>query len=556
MVSGRSGYLFFGLIQGVIARTRGIANVVKKQKYMLTLALKAYAESKLKVKKGSEESVYRKALANAIIANTLTPADFAKMAKPKKKKAADDDDDEPAPTPKKKAAAPAPALDQDAIKKAVRAELKKFGAATADATPTPAMLFGKAGGVRIKSAAEQYSANTTAATYPGRMRKDGGGANHPFAGQPAQFMGRTLDRPSDLGKAVSAAWVKWCINSQHGPGGIPQNMRLTDHDKDLVGYAMRHMAWSGYIGGSEGKEKVNRKKLTEFQVKGLLDDTASGGIEATPIVFDDAIVMIPVLYGEIFPFVNVTNVPRGRRMKGAAMQNPSFVSGNAEGTAIQPFNTASFVSAFDTPIHVATGAMEIGLDFEEDSPVDMGGAVIEKYGEKALEWLDRVCAVGNGYNEPLGILNTLGLTAIPTDFGASGPPTVSDYEALFFGMAKQWRNEAGAVCAYIGNDTSYRRARAIQVGSGDERRVFGMDESDYTLLGRPYKVQNDITNAKVAFVNLKRYRMYRRLGLTVRVETAGRQLALNNTKLLVLRMRYGGQLENAGAISVNVDAQS
>lgn len=527
----------------------------------LTPALKAYAEKHLGVKAGSGDEAYRKAISAAVLTGAIKAADFVKMTNGK----TPDPKSDPEPKPKKKKAAAAPVgmtpeevnkLVAKAVKKAVKAK-----GPTGGPIPTPDEVFGKstAANARVKSAAEQYSTTTTAALYPGRLRKDGTGGQHPFAGMPAQFMGRPLDQPSELAKAVSGAWIKWNIFSSNGNSnnGIPYNLQLNEHDRDLVMHAMKHMPWTGFVRGSgDTPSKVNRKKLTDWQTKALLDDTVSGGIEITPVVFDDAIIMIPVLFGELFPFVNVVNIPKGRRVKSGAMSNPTFTSGTAEGTAITPFNTSSFVTAFDTTIHVAVGAMETGLDFEEDSPVDLGSAVVEKYGDKALEWLDRVIAVGNGYNEPLGILNTSGLVAISTDNGAAGPPTVSDYEGLYFGLAKQWRKEAGAVTAYIGNDTAYRRAMGIQVGPGDERRVFGMDHDSYSLLKRPYKVQNDIPNNKVAFANLKRYRMYRRLGLTVRVETSGRALALANTKLLVLRMRYGGQMENANAVAINSDAQS
>ena len=45
--------------------------------------------------------------------------------------------------------------------------------------------------------------------------------------------------------------------------------------------------------------------------------------------------------------------------------------------------------------------------------------------------------------------------------------------------------------------------------------------------------------------------MYRRLGMQVQVETGGRTLALKNTTLVVMRMRWGGQMElaTAGAFS-------
>jgi len=530
----------------------------------VTPALKAHAEAQKWVKAGATDDEIRKVTGQKLFAGAIKPSELAKLTTDTK-----GGTPTPAPKPKPKSGTPAPkpkpkGVDVgEEVRKAVeaavaplKAEIEshtKNGAAVGLVVPTPAALFGKANLARVKSAAEQYENTRKEAVIPAFARKDGSGGRRPDAGQPATFGGKALAHPSQLGKAVAAAWVKWCVTHEHGPQGLPANLRLTDHDRDLVTYAANELAWTGSF---KNGQTVNGKKLDEIGRKGLLDDTISGGIEVTPVVFDEAIILTPVLYGELFPHVNVVNVGRGRRIKSAQMQNPTFTSGTSEGTAITPFNTASFVSGFDTAIHVATGAMEIGLDFEEDSPVDLGSVILEKYGEKSMEWLERVIAVGNGYNEPLGFLNTVGLVSLQSDNGAGGYPTVSDYEGLMFGIAKQWRNEPGAVVAFVGSDTSYRRARAIQVGPGDERRVFGMEHLEYMLLGRPYKVQNNIPNNKLACINLRRYRLYRRLGLNVRVEQAGRALALANTKLLVLRMRYGGQLENANAMAVITDAAS
>ena len=71
------------------------------------------------------------------------------------------------------------------------------------------------------------------------------------------------------------------------------------------------------------------------------------------------------------------------------MGNPTFGS-TGEGSAITPFNTDGFVAAFDTNIHVASGSMEIGLDFEEDSPPNMGQQVIAQYpGSSAAQLAQR-----------------------------------------------------------------------------------------------------------------------------------------------------------------------
>lgn len=413
--------------------------------------------------------------------------------------------------------------------------------------------------IRVKSFGERYDATRTKLYYP---QETTSGKKHRLAGMPATYGNNELQSCSKLGKAVGAAWFKFQLASSSDAKNIPHALKMTEEDRKLIEYAMHECEFSGDIFGEKDTDvdsskmiTVNRRKLTEFERKGLLDDSTSGGIEIAPIEFDDALVTIPVLQGELFPYVNVQPVTRGRRMKGGSISNPTFGS-TAEGTSVTPFDTTSFVSAFDTTIFPAIGSMEIGLDFEDDSPTNIGQIIINKYGEKAMEWLDRVIAVGNGTTEPQGIVNASGIVTLNSDNGTGGPATVSDYEGLLFGVAKQYRQAKGSRNFFIANETSYRRARGIAVGPSDERRVFGMTHQNYNILECDYKIQNSMTNSQIAYANLGFYRMYRRLGLSVRLETQGNYLATRNIRLVVVRMRYGGKLELGGAASLISDGQA
>lgn len=435
------------------------------------------------------------------------------------------------------------------------------GAAAADepdASPTR-VVFKSANGsgnARVKGVAERYSHTKSEIFYPATKK---GGTAHPFAGQKASYCGEQLMTASRLGKAVSQAYFKWTLANSCAKHDIPRGLVMTDEDRDLVNFALHEMEWSGVVKtrdeGYDWEHKVNRRKLTEIEIKAMLDDATSGGIEIAPIEFDDALVTIPVLFGELFPLVNVVDVSRGRRMKGGAVGNPTFAA-STEGTAITPFDTTAFVSAFDTNIYVAAAAMEIGMDFEEDSPTNIGSIIMEKYGEKAQEWLDEQIAIGDGTTEPEGIFTASGTTSVASDLGVSGPATVGDYEGLMFAVPKQYRASKGSRNVFVGNETSYRRARAIPVGPADERRVFGMTHADYMLLDTPYKIQASIANSQTAYVNMGYYRMYRRLGFNVRMENTGNYLAIRNMRLIVCRMRYGGRLELGAACAVTPDAQA
>lgn len=531
----------------------------------LTVKLKAWAVANLGLSATASDAEFRKGIAGAILKKKLLPAKLKELT-------TETDDEQKARKAaaalnvggKKKSAKKAEKaakIDIDAlVNEKVAEAVKAFGGGSVPegrVSPQSMLAKGAKSYVRVKSAFEQYSDTKTAAVYPQNVGFKGAGGRHPMAGLPAQLGTQQLFHPSDRDKAVSSAFFKWSLSQTSAAHEIPQRYKMTDHDRDLINYAVNELPWTGFIGKSRGAEiGVNRQKLDEFARKTLLDDSISGGIEATPVVFDDAIILLPVLYGELFPFVDLKTVAEGRRMKGAAMAQPAFTSGVAEGTQIQPYNTSAFISAFDTPIYPAVASMEIGLDFEEDSPVDVGGNVIEIFGLQSLKWLDRVVAVGDGVTEPQGFFNASGTTVVNSDNGAGGPLTVSDFEGLMFGVAKEFRTEAGSMPVYVSNDQGYRSGRSIAVGPGDERRVFGMDHQGYRLLEAPYKVQNDIPNGWFGYINLRRYRMYRRLGLTVRIETAGRALALANTKLIVLRMRYGGQLTTGGAAAIMKDGKA
>jgi HK97 family phage major capsid protein len=577
--------------------------------YKLTTALKAYAIAHLGVKAGASDDAFRNAVNAALKTKKLTQAKLEELTKTKSsggsgggnggvggllKRLVDSAVKAATGGGKKKEPAKKPA-DKGGKKGGKVADKKKGGKSKKDEPSemdkavdrllskrlaslgievkggdgdgggSPVALLNKAApylrkdDVRVKSAAERYSKERTKAICPQRTGLMGKGSWHPHAGQPAQYDGRLLSHPSELDKAVSGAYFKFALDCQHEARDIPRGLRMTDHDRELVQYALHECEWTGLIrgqGSEDGAWKVHNRKLNEMERKALLDDATSGGLEATPIVFDDAVILTPVLFGELFPMLNVVNITRGRRMEGFSMGNPTFTSGTAEGTAITPFTTTSFIAAFDTTIFNAVAAMEIGMDFEEDSPNDIGGIVVERFGMKSMEWLDRVVAVGDGTTEPTGVFTASAMTAVASDNSTAGPPTVGDYEGLMFGVVKAFRKEPGAQNAFLGNEVSYRRARAIPVGPTDERRVFGMTHGDYTLLDHPYKIQVDVPNNKVCFGNWKRYRMYRRLGLNVRIETAGNYLSIRNLKLIVMRMRFGGQPELGGAFAVMTDAQA
>lgn len=401
--------------------------------------------------------------------------------------------------------------------------------------------------IRVKSVVEQFDDSRTAATWD----KSGNIRNAKHLG------GRSItenwenygaiDMPTRRSKALAGAWFKHMVNRAARGKGVQPVFKMTELDRQLVEYAVHECSFYGPV-GEDGYEYEGTKLFTDLHRKTLLDDSTSGGLEAVPIEFDAAFILTPLLTGELFPLVTVTQVTR-RRIEATKIGNPTLGWGTAEGTAIGLFDTDSLVSAFDNTIYPVSGAMEIGRDMLADSPLDIGGIVVQRYGQAFLKEMDTVIAEGNGTNQPTGIMTTSGYTSVTPSGGAGAAQTVGDYEALYFNIAKEYRTEPGARFIYLSTDTSYKRARGIPVdSSNDQRRVFGMDQTDYMLFGHPYRVCSSLDNAQIAGVCINRFRLYRRAGLEVRIVTEDASLARANTQLIVVRARFGGAMEQAGAM--------
>lgn len=349
--------------------------------------------------------------------------------------------------------------------------------------------------------------------------------------------GRTVETPSELEYAKAGAFLKY----RAGRDGVSVN--LSEHERELVAEMFDKDTWAGKIGSEY------QTGIPGASVKALLSDATSGGQEVSPEWFDAAVVQYPLLHSEILPLCDLRDVPRGSAVEGAAIGNPTVTWGTAEGTGLSPFDTSSLVSAIDTSIHPVSVGIEVGRDFLSDAAVDVGRILVENIGQRMLAELDRVIVDGNGTSEPEGLFNASGTTDIGNPAGGAGAdPQVNDYEALLFGLPKQYRTPANRT-AFIANDTTYSRAMGISVGTADARRVFGMTHNGYRILENPFLISNDLGNNVAGFAALAKYRLYRRMGQEVRFTSEGKELATKNLTLLVVRGRYGGKLVDPNALA-------
>lgn len=366
---------------------------------------------------------------------------------------------------------------------------------------------------------------------------------------------------SELERAKMGVFFKHLFNKSNAGSTVA----LSEHERELFNQMCHEDSWCGKV-GSEFYDEITGDK----GVKALIDDSLSGGLEITPIQFDDQVITYPLLNGELFPYVDLQPIGRGRRIEGASIQNVTMSWGGGDTQDIALFSTSSMVSALDTTVMCVDGCIEIGRDFMSDSPINIGNVLTGLVGERLDAELDKKIAVGNGTTEPEGLFSASGITTINTDNGTAGPMTLNDLYSLYLtGLPKQYRS-ANYNVAFVSNDVTYARSRSKVTidphgASGTDIRsaldplmsnFAGNVANGYSALGVPWRVQPDIANGKCAAVCLKKYRMYRRLGLDMRFETAGKTLARSNTVLLVFRARFGGRLMDGSAMAKWTNGQS
>ncbi len=308
----------------------------------------------------------------------------------------------------------------------------------------------------------------------------------------------------------------------------------------LLTASIHEDSWCGMVAGQW--ERGIRGERT----KTILNDTTSGGTYLNPEWFDDAAITYPLLTGELLPFVELVNVPRGSAVEGATVSNPTATWGTAEGDEHALFSTSGMIGQTSHAIRPIAVFVEVGRDALADSAIALGQLLVQLIGQRFQAELDKCIAVGDGSSQPEGIFSASGVNTLSAANGTSGPLTVGDIESLIFGVGKQYRISALAP-SFVMTDEGYRRARAVPVGTSDQRRVFGMDHQRYMLMEYPARIANDVTEGSFAFCCLRKYRLYRRLGMQVQWSDAGETLMRKNTALLAVRGRFGGSLTDGSA---------
>jgi HK97 family phage major capsid protein len=405
--------------------------------------------------------------------------------------------------------------------------------------PSAAAVFG--GGsdnpsIEVKDKAAMFSTQKTVGVHA----KTGQPVVNPFTGAPAEL-------PSKREYAVAGAYFRWLARRC----GVPCRP-LEGYEKSLLLESASNEPWAGCLSGDISDDRSYEKGVHPDRVKTLLSDSTSGGVALNPLWFDTAIITFPLLSGELFPFVDVVEMPRGSLVNTASIQNVQVTWGQADATSIPLYNTAGLVALINPTVQNMMVAVEVGRDLLSDAAVDVGQYLVQIIGERFSSELDRVIASGDGVTQPQGIFNSSNATIVNSDYGTFGPLTIGDVEGLVFSSPKQYRNPQWQP-SFVMSDVTYRRARAIPIGPGDERRLFGLNHQEYKLLEYPVRVSQYAANNQVAFMPLKKFRLWRRMGVEVRWTIEGQTLGLKNTAILFARARYAGRVVDATGLSLMSD---
>jgi HK97 family phage major capsid protein len=399
-----------------------------------------------------------------------------------------------------------------------------------DSPVQPAHIFGGigGGGIDVKAPSNRYSTKR----YTGKHKK---------TGQEILRDGAPVELPSEREHALTGVYFKHLAIR----AGVRECPQLNEHEQDLLKEIYNDHLWVGTIGG---REIVGEKLEAVYHRKGtdLISDSLSGGTNLVPYFYDTDIVTFPLLNGELFPFIKLTEMNTSNSVHTASIGNVTANWGASEGSGntIPLQTTDGLVSAITLNVFDISMAITIGRYLLMDTPIKLGEEINMLMGQRLTQQLDCVIAVGNGTTQPQGLTNAAGTVAVSAVNSTAGPFTVKDVENMLAALPKQYRTQNKQAVNWVMNDASWFRLRGIPVSGTDQRRIFGYDYENYTLTDHRVGVQNDIPQNDIFLCRMDLYRMYRRMGMVIEMSTQGKTLMQANELLITGRSRYAGQLVN------------
>jgi len=268
-------------------------------------------------------------------------------------------------------------------------------------------------------------------------------------------------------------------------------------------------------------------------------------------------IIAPTLASEnIVSYVNTIPVPRGTSAHNFILGRPTIAAANTEGSAVGLFTTDGFITNHDTPFFRAAGFLKFGVNFMEDAHPRLLAEIQNQYMATVRLWFNEQIMAGDGTTEPQGVLVASSTVDVTPANPTTNTRSHNDLFDLLFAVSKPYRNFGGLMNSiYVMTETSYSRYRRLATGiTGDSRYIFGENIESYNLFGHPVLLEEQgLTDSDIVFFQAKLYRLYLRQGVRFIREDRGQTLVLENTQLVGVDLRAGGQLD-LGAAAAIVDS--
>ena len=249
-------------------------------------------------------------------------------------------------------------------------------------------------------------------------------------------------------------------------------------------------------------------------------------------------------------------MPRGSSTFGTSFNYPTIQTGSgvADGTTLTAFDATGLVGSFNQTVYPIMQALVVGKDFYNDVPFSVG--------DQLLACLARPAPRRWTKSSPRAAARA-SLAGSPTrrsgprsdgESGPGGPLTWSDAEALYFGLAKQYRTTPANRVAFLSNDNMYRRFRQIP-----RARMTPSESGALTMLTTrcsACRIASTTTSPTARWrASVSGAIAFFRRQIETNVTTEGQTLTLANEMLITIRSRIAGAMTLGSGLALMTDGQ-
>lgn len=185
-------------------------------------------------------------------------------------------------------------------------------------------------------------------------------------------------------------------------------------------------------------------------------------------------------------------------------------------------------------IHRANAFTKMSRELVADAAPKIADVVTDLFIEAMGAEMDRVIAIGNGTDEPRGLISAVSISSVST-----GTITFAKLITVEFTLAKKYRKRA----RWVLNNTNVRRIQTLVDTNGQP--LFRRDAGEHgagTILGYPISQQDDLPDSEILFGDLRYYLWFDREQVGVEATTQGGNAFQYHQTWLKTWMRCDGKL--------------